>query len=215
MRIKMFNESVEFEEIEDALLDIYDTFGEPNKSEFNVGDKISYILRWELPFSIGQYNGVDELEKITKVLECVKNLKSTQSRIVGYDVEFKISNMLFIRLTPISQDVSSTYNFFIKQDWRSIIFSYGEIAKFLKDRGFTIKSVDDTFDEYSEQSEITIITNATTETCQELANLINNEIFKRTEDESLDRDITCISGLGYIKIYPDQEKTHIELDSRS
>lgn len=227
MRIKMFNESIEFEEIEDTLIDIYDILGDPKKSEFKVGDKLAYVLRWELPFSISQYNGVKELDQIAKVLECVRNVKSSQNRLTGYDVEFKISNILFIRLTPISDNPSTNYKFFVKQDFRSIIFSYGEIAKFFKDRGYSIKSVDDPTDKSSETSEVIVMSNAPSEVCQELTNLINNEIslvYKdnwESNDEgghlhaynSIYRKVSCESGEGYIRIYPEEEKTWIEIDN--
>jgi len=113
MKIKRFNESSEFEEIEDTLLDIYDLLGEPTKDEYKVGSKTGYTLRWELGFQIDEFNGVDELDKITKVFDILKGIRSSQSRISGYDIEFKITHILIIRLTPHSDEVSDSYKFFI------------------------------------------------------------------------------------------------------
>ena len=75
----------------DTLLDIYDLLGDPRKEEYKVGDKTAYTLKWTLGFQVDEFNGVEELEKISKVFDIIKSIRSSQSRISGYDIEFKIT----------------------------------------------------------------------------------------------------------------------------
>jgi hypothetical protein len=212
MKIKRFNESTEFEDIEDTLLDIYDLLGEPNKSEYSVGNKIAYTLSWNLGFTISEYNGSKELDLITEVFDVLKTIKSSQSRVLDYDVEFKLTSCsLIVRLTPHSDEVSSSYKFFIKQNWRSVIFSYGEIAKFLKDRGYRIKNTD--AEEYNsgDNSSVSISTDAPGEVMVELANMIYNEL-EALDNDTYDRPVFVTGGNGNLSITPEEEKCYAELD---
>ena len=211
MKIKRFNESSEFEEIEDTLLDIYDLLGEPTKDEYKVGSKTGYTLRWELGFQIDEFNGVDELDKITKVFDILKGIRSSQSRISGYDIEFKITHILIIRLTPHSDEVSDSYKFFIEQDGRMVLFSYGEIAKYLKDRGYRIKTVELEMYNHDDNSMFTVRTDAPGEVCVQLATLVKNELEKLSEDE-LDRPIFVTGYNNGIEFVPEEEKCYVELD---
>ena len=110
MKIKKFNESTEFEEIEDTLLDIYDLLGDPHKSEYNVGNKIAYTLSWDLGFTISEYNGSKELDLITEVFDVLKTIKSSQSRVLDYDVEFTIESKklvdVFSELNTFGSDLN-------------------------------------------------------------------------------------------------------------
>jgi len=211
MKIKRFNESTEFEEIEDTLLDIYDLLGEPNKSEYSVGNKIAYTLSWDLGFTISEYNGSKELDLITKVFDVLKTIKSSQSRVLDYDVEFRLTSSLIVRLTPHSDEISSSYKFFIEQKWRSVIFSYGEIAKFLKDRGYKIKNTDIEEYNYGDNSSVSISTDAPGEVMTELATMISNEL-DALDDDDYDRPVFVTGGIGNLSITPEEEKCYAELD---
>lgn len=211
MKIKKFNESTEFEEIEDTLLEIYDLLGEPRKTEYNVGKKIAYTLSWDLGFTISEYNGSKELDLITKVFDVLKTIKSSQSRISGHDVEFKLTSSLIVRLTPHSDEVSSSYKFFIKQEWRSVVFSYGEIAKFLKDRGYRIKNTDVEEYNYGDNSSVFISTDAPGEVMVEIANMISNEL-EALDNEDYDRPVLITGGVNSLSITPEEEKCYVELD---
>jgi len=211
MKIKRFNESTEFEEIEDTLLHIYDLLGNPNKSEYNVGNKIAYTLSWDLGFTISEYNGSKELDLITKVFDVLKTIKSSQSRVLDYDVEFRLTSSLIVRLTPHSDEISSSYKFFIEQNWRSVIFSYGEIAKFLKDRGYKIKNTDIEEYNYGDNSSVSISTDAPGEVMTELATMISNEL-DALDDDDYDRPVFVTGGIGNLSITPEEEKCYAELD---
>jgi hypothetical protein len=211
MKIKRFNESTEFEEIEDTLLEIYDLLGEPNKSEYNVGKKIAYTLSWDLGFTISEYNGSKELDLITKIFDLLKTIKSSQSRVLDYDVEFRLTSSLIVRLTPHSDEISSSYKFFIEQKWRSVIFSYGEITKFLKDRGYKIKNTGIEEYNYGDNSSVSISTDAPGEVMTELATMISNEL-EALDDDDYDRPVFVTGGNGNLSITPEEEKCYAELD---
>lgn len=211
MKIKRFNESTEFEEIEDTLLEIYDLLGEPNKSEYSVGKKIAYTLSWDLGFTISEYNGSKELDLITKIFDLLKTIKSSQSRVLDYDVEFRLTSSLIVRLTPHSDEISSSYKFFIEQKWRSVIFSYGEITKFLKDRGYKIKNTGIEEYNYGDNSSVSISTDAPGEVMTELATMISNEL-EALDDDDYDRPVFVTGGNGNLSITPEEEKCYAELD---
>jgi len=200
MRIRKFNESAEFEELEDTLLEIYDLLGNPEKSEYNIGGKLAYTLVWPMGFRIDEYNGYKEIDLISKVFDLLKVIKSSQLRIKDYDVEFKIENRLFVRLTPHSSEVSTSYEFFVEDSYNGIILSYSEISKFLKDRGYRVKSAESDSEGSSESSTVVISTDAPRSVCSDLAIMINSEI-----EESCSDPISVYSGDGFISITPEEE----------
>jgi len=208
MKIKKFNESTEFEELEDTLLEIYDLLGEPEKSEYNIGGKLAYTLVWSLGFRIDEYNGSKELDFISKVFDALKTIKSSQLRIRDYDVEFKIEDNLFVRLTP-HNEVSTSYKFIIDHDYDIVAFSYGEITKFLKDRGYRIKNAEQDWYNDDENSSIKILTDAPNLVCQELVDLIANEANKDDEDEIF---LDYIFGDGFIELVPTEDNFFVHLD---
>jgi hypothetical protein len=209
MRIRRFNESAEFEEIEDTLLEIYDLLGNPEKSEYNIGGKVAYTLIWPLGFVIDEYNGSKELDFISKVFDALKTIKSSQLRIRDYDVEFKIKDNLFVRLTPHNEEVSTSYKFVINHDYDIVTFSYGEITKFLKDRGYRIKNTEQDWYNHDENSSIKILTDAPNLVCQELVDLIGNECNEVGEDEIF---LDFIYGDGFIELVPTEENLFVHLD---
>jgi hypothetical protein len=208
MRIRKFNESAEFEELEDTLLEIYDLLGNPEKSEYNIGGKLAYTLIWPLRFRIDEYNGSKELDFISKVFDALKTIKSSQLRIRDYDVEFKIEDNLFVRLTP-HNEVSTSYKFVINHDYDIVTFSYGEITKFLKDRGYRIKNAEQDWYNDDENSSIKILTDAPNLVCQELVDLIGNECNEVDEDEIF---LDFIYGDGFIELVPTEEDFFVHLD---
>jgi hypothetical protein len=122
-----------------------------------------------------------------------------------------LNSSLFIRLTPHSDEVSSSYNFFIKQDGRQVIFSYGEISKFLKDRGYRIKDTDVEVYNLDDNSSVSISTDAPSEIMVELATMITTELEALDEDD-YDRPVFVTGGTRSLSITPEEEKCYVELD---
>lgn len=194
---KLIKESDSFEEIEDTLLDIYDILGKPRISTFDVGENPAYVLRWNLDFSISEYNGVDVLDKMSLLFNCISNIKSSQKRISGYDIEFKIGVYFFIRLIPHSKSKSDKYNFIERIFTRKFIdLSYTEIIKFFKDRGYSI-NVDYVHDIHF--NHITISTKASQDIINEFITM-----FKSDLNEHIKKDNNKVIS-DYTDVYSDRE----------
>lgn len=163
---QLIKENIEFEDIEDSLLYIYDNFGEPRVLKTNLDGvkdgQMAYVLRWDIGFSINDYNGSEVLETTAKLFTALSELKSSQSRISGYDVDFKVSgSILFVRFIPHKKGESKgNYHFIIGQNWREVQLKYSEILRFFRDNGCKIKGIDNEDNEAYETSTVIISTDA-------------------------------------------------------
>jgi hypothetical protein len=211
---QIINESQSFEELEDHFIQIYDILGQPKISTLKFGETNGYVFKWNLNFEIENYNGLKEISNILSVFECIKTVSQSTKRILEFDVDFKLqSNVLFIRLTPHSSDSDSDYKFIIGQDWRTITLDYGQIAKFFKDQGYSIKNTRNEDNEYEEKSSLYITTDAPDYITKKFENAFLSEFnYEYNDEESINRNISCSADGGIIYIFPEDEKTFIVLD---
>lgn len=212
---QIINENQDFEDIEDSLLGIYDLFGEPRVVRTNVDksktNQMAYSLRWDMGFSMQEYNGIEVLSKTAQLLSILSDIKSTQNRLRSYEINFKISGqLLFIRLVPLADetDARADYNFLIGQNGREVQFKYSEILRFFRDRNCKIKNILVDDNEYSQTSTLVIVTDADGSTKSEFRQIVMGEL----ESKNVDRDIDVgIAGTS-IEIYPQDEKTYVVID---
>ena len=202
-------ESVDIEELEDYFLLISDTLSmTAEKSIIGSGDFKVYQFEWRLDFVIGEYNSIESLGKIAKCLDSIKELKTSQKRILEFDIEFKISDKLSVRLTPNTKSDGS-YKFVVGQEWREVQLSYINIAKFFKDNGSSILDIHSSEDEMSDTNHIIIKTNADGPVVREFIRLLNDQL---STDKRLNREIKARGhGQGSIFIDPQEEKTFVEI----
>lgn len=207
---KLIKENVEFEDIEDALLSIYDTYGEPKVIKSNIDGGLAYGLRWDLGFSLNEYSGVDVLDKTAKLFTSLSELKSTQKRLTQFDVDFKVSGtMLFVRFIPKKQSKEAGgYKFILGQNWREVQLKYSEILRFFRDKGLKILNVDFEDNEAYETSSVIISTNADAQTLMEFERIFGENL----EEKEVDRSVEIGLNGGRIEIYPPEEKTYVVLD---
>jgi hypothetical protein len=204
-------EATELEEIEDTLLHIIDTYGKPQVTTASVGDRLAYILRWDLNFSLNEYHGPDVLEKINQLFECLVEAKKSQGLMENFKVEFKISNFLFVRLTPKSDKKSESYTFIKKIHFREIELRYGQIAKFFMDRDCDIINITYEDEELNQTSGLNIAIKGDTSVCNEFIDLIRAEFESRKNE--IDREIDFyITGGNVINIIPTEEKCYVTID---
>lgn len=208
---QLIKENVEFEDIEDALLPIYDTYGEPRVVKSNIDGGMAYSLRWNLGFSLSEYNGVEVLDKTAKLFTSLSELKSTQKRLTEFDIDFKVgTTMLFVRFIPKKQSKEAgNYKFIIGQNWREVQLKYSEILRFFRDRGFRILNVDTEDNESYETSSVIINTNADAPTLIEFEEIFGHNLLEK----SVERSVGISLNGGQIEIYPEEEKTYIVLDA--
>jgi len=212
---QLIKESSEFEDIEDSLLYIYDTFGEPRVLKTNLdgvaGGQMAYVLRWDIGFSINDYNGTEVLETTAKLFTALSEVKSSQNRISGYDVDFKVSgSILFVRFIPQkSGESKGNYHFIIGQDWREVQLRYSEILRFFRDKGFKIIGIETEDDEVYQRSTVIISTNADGPTLMEFERIFGYNL----KEEDVDRSVELGLNGGRIEVYSPEEKTYIVIDA--
>ena len=206
---KILKESIDIEELEDYFLLISDTLNEtPDKKVMGKGDFIMYQFTWKLNFNISEYNPIDSLDKISKCFECITELKTSQRRILDYDIEFKINDELCVKLTPKNK-TDDLYKFIIGEHLRAISISYTNIVKFFKNNKYRVLSIDEIDDDYGSQSRLEIHTDADDDVCREFVRIFNLEF--DMSDISKNVSICSYNYNGYVSIYPEDEKTYITL----
>jgi hypothetical protein len=208
---EIINESQSFEELEDHFIPIYDTLGQPSISNLKFGDKQGHIFKWNLNFEIENYNGKKEIADILKIFECIKTISQSTKSILDFDVEFKIqSGSLYVRLTPQSNDSDAEYKFIVKQEWRQIVIDYGQVAKFFRDKGYSIKNTRIEDNEYEETSAVYIITDAPDYITSKFEDLFLSEFnYEYIDEESINRRISCTAEGNMVYIFPEEEKTFV------
>jgi hypothetical protein len=207
---EILNENNNFDEIEDHIVPISDILGKPSVATLKFGENDGYVFKWNLSFNIEEYNGSKEIKDILTVFECIKELTSSMKRLEGFDVDFKIDNSLFVRITPKSLSDGTDYKFIVGQNWRNIIIDYAQVAKFFKDRGFSIRSSKINDNEFNETSDIKIVTDADSIAIGQFESLFNQEIdFLYNQEESINKSISCEVNGSNIYIHPDEEKTYV------
>lgn len=208
---QLIKENVEFEDIEDALLPIYDTYGEPRVVKSNIDGGMAYSLRWDLGFSLSEYNGVEVLDRTAKLFTSLSELKSTQKRLTEFDIDFKVgTTMLFVRFIPKKQSKEAgNYKFIIGQNGREIQLKLSEIVRFYRDKGVKIKNIEYNDNEISENCGISISTESNVEVNREFVDLFNTEF----ENADIDREIWASHSSTGVSIDPYEEKTYVVLDA--
>jgi hypothetical protein len=207
---QLINENVEFEEIEDCLIFIYDNFGEPRVLKSNIDGGMAYNLIWNLNFNLSEYNGVEVLDKTSKLFTSLSELKSTQKRLNQFEIDFKISHkLLYVRFIPKKQSKEAgNYKFIIGQEGREIKLKTSEIIRFYRDNGVKIKNINYEYNESSENCGISISTESNI-----IANKEFEELFKKELNNSdIDRQIELYYSSNCVNIDPFEEKTYIMLD---
>jgi hypothetical protein len=207
---EIVKESNSFEELEDHIIPISDVLGKPSIATLKFGDKDGYVFKWNLKFNIEEYNGSKEISDIVQVFESVKTLTNAMKRIEGYDVEFKIDYGFFVRLTPHTQSDGGDYKFIVGQNWRNIILDYGQIAKFFKDQGYSIRNTKIEDNEYEETSSVYIITDAPDYVTSQFKEKMESEIdLLYNQEETINRKINCTNNGGMVYVFPEEEKTFV------
>jgi|LakMenEpi03Aug12_release.lakeMendotaPanAssembly.Ray.scaffolds.fasta_scaffold669663_1 hypothetical protein len=209
---QILNESTNPQELKDQFSTLQDILGEPQTATIRFGDKIGYVFRWSLDFNIGEYQGETEMENMLKVFEIIRSVVPN-IKMKDYDVEFKIDEYFYVRLTPRTEDLGEGYKFVVGQNWRNIIIDYGQVSKFFKDRGFSIRSSKSNEEHFSQSSHLVIKTDADFLTTNQFANKLNEEInHLYNEEESINLLAECKVSDNVIFITPDEDKTYVIFD---
>jgi hypothetical protein len=207
---EILNETNNFDEMEGHIVPISNILGKPNVATMKFGEKEGYIFKWNLPFNIEQYNGSKEIGDILSLFDHIQSISSTINKVQGYDIDFKIDSGLFVRFTPSSEDIGEGYKFIVGQNWRNLIIDYAQVAKFFKDRRFSIRNTKINDNELNETSDIKITTDADNIATGQFESLFNAEVdLLYNQEESINKSLNCEVNGGNIYIYPEEKKTYV------
>ena len=96
----ILHESSYSEEVETNLHSINKILGRPDLSTFKINEQEGYVYRWDSGFYLEDYNGINEINKLTEVFNSVKKLQESQIILDKFDMDIKIEDKLYIRFTP-------------------------------------------------------------------------------------------------------------------
>jgi len=96
----ILHESSASEEVRKNLASINQLLGKPDFSTFKINEEEGYVFRWEPNIYLDEYNGIKEINKISEVFNSVKKLQESQIILDRFDMDFKIEDKLYVRLTP-------------------------------------------------------------------------------------------------------------------
>lgn len=203
---KILKESISAEEVEDYFLNIEYIFGKPKIKSY--GDDI-FEFEWNINLRIDEYNTVDSVDKILDAMSSLREIKTSQSRLLDYNVEFKMTNTLNVKITKKNID-KKNFKFIIGQDWREINIDYSELLRFFSSYNIQVTNIEEDYNESAEEASLKIYTKSrdnsdTEEQLEEFCRILRKEI------EDGDYDIEVYRSRDNIHISPLSEKTYVVL----
>ncbi len=161
--LRRFFESAGKEDILNNLVEIMDHYGDPRVIEERIGSQKQYRLIWKCE----DYNftGYQDMEgfaaQIEKMGELMDSMRAAAGRLGDeYSMHIKISgNALELKFEPKIVE-GGDYSFLAKhQESRNLNISSSELKRFLFAKGYSIKDIDEDWDELSQKGDLSVILN--------------------------------------------------------
>lgn len=187
--LRRFFESAGKEDILNNLVEIMDHYGDPRVIEERIGSQKQYRLIWKC----GDYNftGYQDMEgfaaQIEKMGELMDSMRAAAGRLGDeYSMQIKISgDALELKFDPKFVEGGDDYAFLAnQQDSRTLNISSSELKRFLFVKGYSIKDIDEDWDELSQTGDLTVILNKdmSGEDRDELLSIIEPQVALWTEE---------------------------------
>lgn len=161
-RIFESNES-DGEDILENFISISDKFGAPQIQTSKFGSKLKWSLVWDIKMDFSVLQKADEMaSKLKELTEITDDILSASDRLETYNVTIRLTNRLFIELTP-KETGDDTYKFIKGYDYRTLKVRINEIERFFNSRGIRIIDwdLDRSYDEVNQTNELEIILDKT------------------------------------------------------
>jgi hypothetical protein len=209
--LKKYNESLEDikEDILENFLFISDKFGDPGVHSSKYGDKNKWTLTWDINLDFSVLQEANQLiKKLKDITEDIDDVIAASGRLEDYNVNMSLTSKLKIELVP--KDIGgNTFKFIEEYESRQLFVRINEVERFFNSKGLRVVKwdIESSYNEYNQtnQLEITLDKNDGA-VMSEFGRLVMTELNLISR-----KYIFRFGGPKSIVIYPDQEKSYVEI----
>jgi hypothetical protein len=210
--LKKFFESLEDikEDILENFLFISDKFGDPGVHSSKYGDKNKWTLTWDINLDFSVLQEANQLiKKLKDITEDIDDVIAASGRLEDYNVNMSLTSKLKIELVP--KDIGgNTFKFIEEYESRQLFVRINEFERFFNSKGLRVVKwdIESSYNEYNQtnQLEITLDKNDGS-VMSEFGRLVMAELNLIGDRKYIFR----FGGPKSIVIYPDQEKSYVEI----
>jgi hypothetical protein len=209
--LKRFNESKEDEKLDilDNFAYITDKLGEPSIGSHSYGTGTKWNLSWDIKLDLSVLQEATQLiQKLKDITEEIDDVLSAADRLENYNINMSLTNSLRIELVP-KDTGDNTFNFIKGYESRALYVRINEVERFFNSRGLRVVKWDNesSYDEANQTNKLEISLNKVDNpVTAEFYNLVMAEL-----NLIKDRDFQMYVYGKNVVIYPDEEKSYIEV----
>jgi hypothetical protein len=212
--LKRFNESKEDEKLDilDNFAYITDKLGEPSIGSHSYGTGTKWNLSWDIKLDLSVLQEATQLiQKLKDITEEIDDVLSAADRLENYNINMSLTNSLRIELVP-KDTGDNTFKFIKGYESRQLTVRINEVERFFNSRGLRVVKWDNesSFDEVNQTNKLEISLN-------KVDNQITSEFYLLIMAELnliKDRDYQMYVNGNDVVIYPDEEKSYVEVTTR-
>ncbi len=212
--LKKFFESTETEkeDILENFISISDKFGDPEIYSTNFGSNKKWSLSWNINLDLSVLQEAQQLvKKLKDVTEDIDDVLAASSRLENYNINMSLTNTLRIELVP-KDTGNDTFKFIKGYESRQLYVRINEVERFFNSRGLRVVKWDNesSYDEVNQTNKLEISLN-------KVDNQVTSEFYRLIMAELnliKDRDYQMYVSGNDVVIYPDEEKSYVEVTTR-
>ncbi len=212
--LKKFFESTETEkeDILENFISISDRFGDPEIYSTNFGSNKKWSLSWNINLDLSVLQEAQQLvKKLKDVTEDIDDVLAASSRLESYNINMSLTNKLKIELVP-KDTGDNTFKFIKGYESRQLYVRINEVERFFNSRGLRVVKWDNesSYDEVNQTNKLEISLN-------KVDNQVTSEFYRLIMAELnliKDRDYQMYVNGNDVVIYPDEEKSYVEVTNR-
>ncbi len=212
--LKKFFESIETEkeDILENFISISDKFGEAEIGSYNYGSGKKWVLSWNINLDLSVLQEAQQLiKKLKDITEDIDDVLAASSRLESYNINMSLTDKLKIELVP-KDTGDNTFKFIKGYESRALYVRINEVERFFNSRGLRVVKWDNesSFDEVNQTNKLEISLN-------KRDNQVTSEFYLLIMTELnliKDRDYQMYVNGNDVVIYPDEEKSYVEVTNR-
>lgn len=201
------------EEILENFLYITDKFGDPEINNSSYGKSKKWTISWDIKINLSVLQEAEQLiTKLKDLTEDIDDVLAASDRLEDFTINMSLTNELRLELVP-KDTGDNNYQFISHFDSRTLYVRINEIERFFNSKGIRIEKWDNesSYDEYNQTNDLEIVLN-------KIDNAITHEFWRLIMAElnnfREDREYQVRTQGKSIVIYPDEEKSYIEVSMK-
>jgi hypothetical protein len=201
------------EEILENFLYITDKFGDPEINNSSYGKSKKWTISWDIKMNLSVLQEAEQLiTKLKDLTEDIDDVLAASDRLEDFTINMSLTNELRLELVP-KDTGDNNYQFISHFDSRTLYVRINEIERFFNSKGIRIEKWDNqsSYDEYNQTNDLEIVLN-------KIDNAITHEFWRLIMAElnnfREDREYQVRTQGKSIVIYPDEEKSYIEVTTK-